>query len=140
LKLSFGHTDAFLTHDWGHNNGRDNHACVVKISEGILSHLYLCSSSTFYLSVAMKHRGITPWIDVEFMEGDVVDTMFKGIENAKCVVVFITPRYMEKVNGDDEGDNCQMEFKYALRRKTTGLMVFEMHQISYFESLCLYST
>ena len=44
--------------------------------------------------------------------------MCKGIEESDVVVVCITKTYLEKVNGEDENDNCQMEFNYAMTQKT----------------------
>lgn len=49
--------------------------------------------------------------------------MVAGIDNAQCVVVFITKRYTEKVAGDNAEDNCQLEFNYAALRKTATRMV-----------------
>jgi hypothetical protein len=43
--------------------------------------------------------------------------MCRGIDNAKVILVFITDRYCQKVGGDNESDNCQMEFLYAQRRR-----------------------
>lgn len=49
--------------------------------------------------------------------------MVAGIDNAQCVVVFITKRYTEKVAGDNAEDNCQLEFNYAALRKTATRMI-----------------
>jgi hypothetical protein len=43
--------------------------------------------------------------------------MASGIDNAQCVVCFITKRYVDKVGGPNPEDNCQLEFNYAARRK-----------------------
>jgi len=92
-------THAFLTHDWGvDENGRSNHARV----------------STF--NAALQAMGIDTWFDEERMRGNIVAAMTSGIDNTKCCVVFITQRYMEKVNGPDARDNCQIEFNYAFSR------------------------
>jgi hypothetical protein len=98
-------TDVFLTHDWGMELGMDNHARVSKVNE------------------ALKRRGLKTWFDSEKMEGNVKKKMVSGIENANCIVVFVTKRYMEKVGGDNAEDNCQLEFCYAARRKTGRRMV-----------------
>ncbi|RYH14740.1 toll/interleukin-1 receptor domain-containing protein [archaeon] len=98
-------TDVFLTHDWGKELGVDNHERVGRINE------------------ALKKRGLSTWFDSEKMEGNVKKKMISGIENANCIVVFVTKRYMEKVNGDNAEDNCQLEFNYASRRKTARKMV-----------------
>jgi hypothetical protein len=49
--------------------------------------------------------------------------MVAGIDNAQCVVVFITKRYTEKVAGDNAEDNCHLEFNYAALRKTATRMI-----------------
>jgi len=96
-------TDVFLSHDWG--VGGANHRRVAEIN------------------TALKARGLVTWFDEERMEGGVHDKMQEGIDNCKCVVVFITRKYMEKVAGKDAGDNCQLEFKYATRRKGNNKMI-----------------
>ena len=39
------------------------------------------------------------------------------------LLVFITEEYINKVNGDNAGDNCKLEFSYAAQCKTKKLMV-----------------
>eukprot|EP00296_Roombia_truncata_P007754 JP446206.1.p1 GENE.JP446206.1~~JP446206.1.p1 ORF type:complete len:265 (+),score=37.85 JP446206.1:91-795(+) len=97
--------DAFLTHDWGkgdENNGRDNHAEVAAVN------------------TALKQRGIRTWFDQDRMEGVITKQMQQGIDRAATVVTFITKRYMSKVDGDNEKDNCQREFLYAEPREARG--------------------
>lgn len=48
------------------------------------------------------------------MVGDILHQMTTGIENTRLVIVFITDNYRKKVNGEDERDNCLIEFRYAL--------------------------
>eukprot|EP01031_Cornospumella_fuschlensis_P028943 gene28943-34932_t len=98
-------TDVFLTHDWGKELGVDNHERVARVNE------------------ALKQRGLKTWFDSEKMEGNVKKKMISGIENAFCIVVFITKRYMDKVGSNNAEDNCQLEFNYASRRKTARKMV-----------------
>ncbi|RYH14454.1 toll/interleukin-1 receptor domain-containing protein [archaeon] len=105
LKAYNEKTDVFLTHDWGKELGMDNHERVARVNE------------------AMKKRGLKTWFDSEKMEGNVKKKMISGIENAFCIVAFITQRYMEKVDSDNAEDNCQLEFNYASRRKTARKMV-----------------
>mmetsp|Transcript_29549 Transcript_29549/g.42190 ORF Transcript_29549/g.42190 Transcript_29549/m.42190 type:complete len:129 (-) Transcript_29549:335-721(-) len=57
------------------------------------------------------------------MNGDVHRKMQEGINNCKCVVVFITSRYMKKVASEDALDNCKLEFEYAARKKGRNKMV-----------------
>ena len=43
--------------------------------------------------------------------------MTGGIENSAVIVVFITQRYIDKVDSDNPNDNCQVEFLYARNHK-----------------------
>lgn len=96
-------TDVFLTHDWGVD--QKNHKRVAEVN------------------AALKAKGIITWFDDERMEGNIKEKMASGIENARCVMVFITKRYMEKVSGDNDADNCKLEFRYAALKKTASKML-----------------
>lgn len=104
--LSDGEFHAFLSHDWGcDGSGRKTHERV-KIVNSML-----------------KRRGILTWFDEEQMEGTVTKAMADGIDRSHTCVVFVTKNYHDKVNGDNEGDNCQKEFHYAELRKTPKLLI-----------------
>eukprot|EP00599_Poterioochromonas_sp_BG-1_P004892 CAMPEP_0173141388 /NCGR_PEP_ID=MMETSP1105-20130129/5467_1 /TAXON_ID=2985 /ORGANISM="Ochromonas sp., Strain BG-1" /LENGTH=1200 /DNA_ID=CAMNT_0014054587 /DNA_START=163 /DNA_END=3761 /DNA_ORIENTATION=+ len=99
-------TDVFLTHDWGFDIlGRNNHSRVAKINE------------------ALKARGILTWFDNDRMEGNIVQKMCDGIDKTSLALVFVTQRYIEKVNHPHGNDNCQLEFNYALQRITPSRMI-----------------
>ena len=49
--------------------------------------------------------------------------MAQGIENTQGVIVFITQRYNDTVNGENAGYNCKREFSYAAVKKTSSDMV-----------------
>eukprot|EP00045_Choanoeca_perplexa_P019485 m.2990 g.2990 ORF g.2990 m.2990 type:complete len:279 (-) comp4298_c0_seq1:52-888(-) len=96
---------AFLTHDWGvDQHGRNNHERVVRVAR----HL--------------KARGLDVWIDENELSGDIVHHMCKGIEESDVIVVFVTQRYMNKVNSEND-DNCKLEFNYATQKHGSRLMV-----------------
>eukprot|EP00298_Acanthocystis_sp_HF-20_P010321 c18798_g1_i1.p1 GENE.c18798_g1_i1~~c18798_g1_i1.p1 ORF type:complete len:307 (+),score=108.57 c18798_g1_i1:16-936(+) len=100
--------DCFLTHNWGTDEkGRSNHDRVVKISE------------------MLKERGINPWIDKDQIAGNIhIPTqIMKGIKDSACVVVFVTQDYQRKVFGDNQSDNCYLEFQFSAQRKTPALMI-----------------
>ena len=99
-------TDIFLSHNWGEDvSGRDNHERVSIINE------------------ELKKIGYQTWFDEERISGCVVGEMAKGIEKTKGVIVFITRKYIDKVEGNNARDNCQLEFNYASRIKTRLKMV-----------------
>ena len=89
-------TDCFLSHNWGDNNL--NHKKIATINS------------------ALQKRGLVTWFDENEMEGNIRFKMAEGIDNTKCVIVFITDQYRNKVNGIDMKDNCKYEFSYAVNQ------------------------
>ena len=99
-------TDVFLSHNWGTDEvGRDNHERVALINKALIK------------------LGYCTWFDEEVLSGDIVDQITKGIEQTKCVIVFMTQKYLEKVNGGNATDFCQIEFCPASNVKTKDKMV-----------------
>jgi len=89
-------TDCFLSHNWGEQN--KNHEFVKKVN------------------MELQKRGWKTWFDENQMDGNIRFRMAEGIDNTKCVVVFITKEYRDKVNGIDMTDNCKYEFSYAMNQ------------------------
>ena len=89
-------TDCFLSHNWGEHN--KNHAFVKRVN------------------LELQKRGWKTWFDENQMDGNLRFRMAEGIDNTKCVVVFITREYRDKVNGIDMTDNCKYEFSYAMNQ------------------------
>jgi hypothetical protein len=89
-------TDCFLSHNWGEK--QENHEKVKIINE------------------ALKTRGLKTWLDENKIDGNIRYKMAEGIDNTKCVVVFITKEYRDKVNGIDMKDKCKYEFTYAMNQ------------------------
>ena len=89
-------TDCFLSHNWGEKHY--NHEKVKKVND------------------ALKKRGLNTWFDESKLNGNIRFKMAEGIDNTKCVVVFITEEYRNKVNGIDMKDNCKYEFTYAMNQ------------------------
>eukprot|EP00299_Pterocystis_sp_00344_P008628 c3349_g1_i1.p1 GENE.c3349_g1_i1~~c3349_g1_i1.p1 ORF type:complete len:182 (+),score=45.31 c3349_g1_i1:56-601(+) len=85
---------AFFTHDWGTDElGRSNHDRVVEIAK----------QCTVF--------GLRIWIDDE-MTGNIRRQMQRGIDESVVVVVFITQRYINKVENGEGKDNCELELDY----------------------------
>jgi GTPase SAR1 family protein len=97
-------TDVFLSHDWGKDNTM-NHEKVKIINE------------------ALQKKGLITWFDEEKMKGDLIDRMTEGIEKTKCVLVFVTENYRNKVNGLEKRDNCYLEFSHATFQKGPQKMI-----------------
>ena len=92
----------FLSHNWGTDNlNRNNHKRVKIISN--------------YL----KKNGYTVWLDEEQIIGGNIDSsMMDGINNSECVIIFVTEKYIDKINNgcnsmEYRTDNCYKEFNYA---------------------------
>jgi hypothetical protein len=52
--------------------------------------------------------------------------MSGGIDSSELVIVFVTERYMKKVNGEGEKgsqDNCKLEFQYAIQKKKVDMCI-----------------
>ena len=99
-------TDVFLSNNWGTDElGRDNHQRVSIINK------------------ELKRIDYKTWFDEDKMSGDIDDRMAEGIENSKCVIVFMTKKYHDKVNGKIANDNCKLEFSHAKRTKTSDKML-----------------
>eukprot|EP00732_Lithocolla_globosa_P001266 Lithocolla_globosa_v1_NODE_601_length_3621_cov_48.971957.p1 type:complete len:487 gc:universal NODE_601_length_3621_cov_48.971957:2038-3498(+) len=96
----------FHSHDWGTNG--DNHLTVTRVTD------------------ALKERGIMPWFDSERMEDHIRNQMCKGIDASVVIVVFLTKRYMMKVNGKNRNDNCKLEFDYAFEKRSCGMIAVPM--------------
>jgi hypothetical protein len=91
-------TDAFLSHDWKEDEfGRNNHDRVAKVN------------------ILLKEHGITTWFDHDNLKtGHELRTeMARAIDNTKVIIVFVTNRYMDKVNSGNNMDNVNYEFEYA---------------------------
>lgn len=99
--------DAFLTHDWGKDLlGRDNHERVKIINE------------------LLKDNGVVTWFDNDRLRGhDMVNKIALGIDRSKKFVVFLTQRYVEKVNGKNPDDFCKREFLYGAKHKKVDKIV-----------------
>ena len=99
-------TDVFLSHNWGRDKlDRDNHQRVSIIDK------------------ELKRLGYKTWFDEDNMRGDIDEQMAKGIEKTKCVIVFMTQKYYDKVNGEVPDDNCKLEFNHAKRMKKSNKMI-----------------
>jgi len=89
-------SDCFLSHNWGENH--INHQRVHTIN------------------IELQKRGLKTWFDENKIDGNIRYKMAEGIDNTKCVVVFVTKEYRDKVNGLDMKDNCKYEFSYAMNQ------------------------
>lgn len=90
-------THVFLTHNWATDErGRNNHLRVMAVNN------------------ALKALGFITWFDDERMQGSIRRLMTEGVDLTLVMLTFVTKDYMEKVNGEDERDNCRYEFTYGV--------------------------
>lgn len=58
----------------------------------------------------LKERRIPIWMDVEKMEGNILDCVAKAVEDASVIVVGLSPEYFKS-------DSCRKECEYAVKLK-----------------------
>ena len=83
----------------------------------LTSQVDVCSQHKRVCEVAkrVQEKGeLKLWLDEEALHGDIYKQMTDGIDNSQCVIVFITPRYIEKANGkgkNKDNDKCAGPFE-----------------------------
>eukprot|EP00899_Mesostigma_viride_P024824 jgi/Mesvir1/5526/Mv15566-RA.2 len=102
--VASGTYDLFLTHNWGDDEAHTNHQRVARVND------------------ALKERGFVTWFDGDRMTGDVQKQMCAGILKSRAVLVFVTERYMEKLDEEDLNP-CQQEFNFAKEKKGVKYMI-----------------
>lgn len=93
--------DIFISHAWGNDNLKRNNHLRCKI---IADHLI------------KKNYGV--WFDEYDIYGNIDNSIMKGINNAKVIIICLTQRYCDKVNNAVNNnylnDNCYKEWSYCL--------------------------
>ena len=111
--------EIFLSHAWGKDNlDRDNHKRVKQ----------LCK--------LLEEKGYTVWLDENNIIGNIDNSIIKGINNCKVVIICLTENYCNKINKcvyeNLSNDNCYKEWNYCLfKQKKIIPMIMEpkMEQI-----------
>ena len=76
----------------------------------------------------LRQRGFHVWFDEDNLEGNILSSMCKGIDEANIVLIFVTREYIEKVKNGGEDDNCRREFMYAASNAKPMLAIrFDSH-------------
>ena len=91
----------FLSHAWGlDNKERDNHTRCKILYEKLIE------------------EGYSVWFDEKDMKGNIDNSIIKGINNAKVIILCLTEKYCDKintaVNNNLPNDNCYKEWSYSL--------------------------
>ena len=88
-------TNYFLSHAWGNDGlGRDNHHRVVSVGK-----------------LLMK-AGFRVFLDEDNMTGEIKNTMALAISETDVFLVFLTERYVDRIE-DDMENNCKFEWRSA---------------------------
>jgi len=69
----------------------------------------------------LEDRGWNCWIDHKDMGQDIKASMAQGIEECKCVLIFLSRAYMQKVEKNEFQVNVQPEESLNLNRALMGL-------------------
>jgi hypothetical protein len=91
----------FLSHAWGNDSlGRDNHERCKELYN------------------LLVNKGYSVWFDENDMKGNIDNSIIKGINNAKIILLCLTEKYCNKinsaVNNNLPNDNCYKEWSYSL--------------------------
>lgn len=92
--------DVFLAHNWGNELGVTNHERVQRINRVLVA------------------EGLRTWFDEKKLEGDVNSQIMQAVDYSRCVLIFVTKRFMEAVNGKSsvvqEADSYyKLQFSYC---------------------------
>jgi len=68
------------------------------------------------LSAHLKAQGFSVWIDIEQMEGSVLETMAEAVENSSTIIVGLSSQYKQS-------QACRTEAEYAYRLKKEVIFV-----------------
>jgi len=72
----------------------------------------------------LRSRGLVTCFDADDIEGDVIEKVCSGIDEAELVLVCISQEYIDKVGGKNGAlDTCKKEFEYAERTKGADKLV-----------------
>ena len=91
----------FLSHAWGNDSlNRDNHERCKELYNLLVD------------------KGYSVWFDENDMKGNIDNSIMKGINNAKIILLCLTEKYCNKinsaVNNNLPNDNCYKEWSYSL--------------------------
>ena len=96
--------DIFISHAWGNDSlKRNNHERSKEIANYLIKKNY------------------NVWFDEYDIYGNIDNSIMKGINNAKIIIICLTKRYCDKinkaVNNNFLNDNCYKEWSYCLFKK-----------------------
>lgn len=93
----------FASHEWGAEG--ETHRRVARIVD------------------VLRQAGVNVWFDETHMKGNILNAMCRGIDQSDLVLVFVTKRYLEKVETGGDDDNVRREFMYAATIKKPMLAI-----------------
>jgi hypothetical protein len=54
--------------------------------------------------------------DQDYLQGSIVDEIIHGMTHMKCMIVFLTKQYEQKIIDEKDGKLCKLEFDNALMK------------------------
>lgn len=93
----------FASHEWG--PGGATHRRVARVVD------------------ALRSAGVEVWFDETHMKGNILSAMCRGIDQCDLMLVFVTKRYLDKVETGGNDDNVRREFMYAATTKKPMLAI-----------------
>ena len=75
----------------------------------MMSYNWEYQSTVLRVIKTLKARGFFVWVDVESVEGSLVDSMAEGVENAAVMLIGVSRSYKES-------SNCRLEAQYGMKR------------------------
>ena len=112
--------DIFISHNWGlDKQHRDNHIRCKLLADKLIKH------------------GYSIWFDTYDMLGNIDDSIIKGINNSKIVLICLTEEYINKINNavykSSPNDNCYKEWNYSIfKQKIIIPIIMETDAINIF--------
>ncbi|KAJ3189667.1 hypothetical protein HDU82_003951, partial [Entophlyctis luteolus] len=73
------------------------------------------------IAAELRRNNLTVWMDVDFMNGVVIDTMAGAVKNCQVFVPVVTAKYQDS-------PNCKLEFDYAVALKKCVVPVYAVNE------------
>jgi len=107
---------------WILKRNEEKAKCVMEDTSKIEGHVMISYSWSEKermreLAYYLKNLGFSIWIDVEQMEGSVLEKMAEAVESASIILIGVSSHYKES-------QACRTEASYAYRLKKKALFVF----------------
>eukprot|EP01047_Picozoa_sp_COSAG01_P008654 COSAG01_NODE_343_length_18564_cov_10.381099_2_plen_127_part_00 len=90
---------ASKAHGWG---GQQGGHCMI-------SYQWECQQTVVRIIADLKRRNFATWLDLDNMQGSVMDAMSAAVEDAAVMLYCVSHRYKESAN-------CRLECNYGIQQ------------------------